>query len=181
MNKMRTMFAGLAFAAVLIAGTSAQALVTFDVISGGAQTVTVSPGATVTVQVFITTTGAASGYGVSVAYDAGTASGATAVTPAGAFPGFLPTCGAGVCGSFNALAFPALAAGTHLIGTFTMDTTGVANQINLVTGFFTAGQDSVAGDTQVVFNGGTIVVPEPSTAALMLVGLAGLARVGRRS
>jgi hypothetical protein len=173
------MLTGLAFAAVLIAGTSAQALVSFDVVSDGAQTVTVAPGATVNVQVFITTSGAASGYGVSVAYDGGTASGAAAVNPPGTFPGFAPTCAAGVCGSFNALAFPALAAGTHLIGTFSIQTG--ATTINLLTGFLTAGQDAVAGDANVVFNGGTINVPEPSTAALMLMGLAGLARVGRRS
>jgi hypothetical protein len=85
------MVAGLAFAAVLIAGTSAQALVSFDVLSNGAQTVTVAPGATVSVEVFITTTGAASGYGVSVTHSGGTASGAANVYPAGVFPGFAAT------------------------------------------------------------------------------------------
>ena len=67
MNKMRTLFVGVAFAAVLFVGTSAQALTTFSLLVGGSNAITVAPSTSVTVDVVMTTDiSTLAAYGVSI-------------------------------------------------------------------------------------------------------------------
>jgi len=99
----------------------------------------------------------------------------------------------GFAGSFQGtttnLSLPrTLPAGSYQMGTVTWHYTGNATQdIDIISGLLNFGID-VTGDAtfanmdaRTVFNGATILVPEPGTAALLGLGLMGLVVAGRRN
>ena len=78
----------------------------------------------------------------------------------------------------------------YLLGSITFDTSGLTGSADIVGGLFNVGVDGFAqvetdGSTSNIdglinFNTSSVLVPEPATASLMMLGLAGLAVASRR-
>jgi hypothetical protein len=96
----------------------------------------------------------------------------------------LPNCDTAY-GSFAALSFSALAAGTYTIGSISFDASGAAAGVQNILNFLRGGIDGVTnakGNAAAVQVNGAIlnVIPEPGTASLLGLGIMGLVLAGRR-
>lgn len=167
----------------LLIAASAQAQFRFDVYeaSGGASATTVTPGTTVTADLVFTALADASlppAYQISLAYGEDNAFvSSTNAAPLGNPTGTVSEFAPGIASSWadvNPVGTPSLFAGEQAaIGTFTF----VANESTTVAPLFnTAAGDAVFLGFTLEFGPGldVTVVPEPGTAVLVLVGLAGI-------
>ena len=133
------------------------------------------------IQLSFTTAEQVAGFATSVK-TSGTYTGSFTETIPGGFPIALPgptvTGGAtGVAGSWAAISSSAHAGGTFIVGTVVI--TVSAGQF--VTSFFTGadGLTTPIGDDVPTTLNGLTIVPEPATAALLSLGIAGVAVAGR--
>ena len=170
--------------ALLVASSPALATATFKIFETGTTNaaISASPGATVTLDLVVETTGTLNAYGVSIETDvAGTPSNPVNTPIPGSFPGAPPSCNGTTCGSWNALSLSAFAAGSYVLGTLDVQVSATGGTVT--PGLFDPSMDSVSPlDEPVVFEAAMITTPEPATALLGMVPLVtlGLLRRSRR-
>jgi hypothetical protein len=194
-----------ALVSMLGIASAAQSAVIIDFTSGGSSSIVASASSSITVDVFLTATGATrvNGYTFSVSYDSDvdganslvnfpTHAASASWTSGG--PGLSFDGGDGVIGSvmsvstiFTPAADITAADGTVFIGSIKFHVTNAVSTDGIdIDGCFNCDVYPIdfisgAGDLTTTFNGLAVnVVPEPTTASLLGLGLLGLTVAGRR-
>ena len=183
--RTKTRFALTMLCSQLMIASSAHSVTTFDLDVGlgpGLSPQTIAPGSPFDVSILMTVDGTANAFSVSVDLGGnGTGSSPLNLPVPFTVSAGTPAC-ASFCGSFAALSFTPIPPGTYTIGTFSFLSNGSSNGLPLQLGFLNPGVDFVFPNDEIVVFNPLVVVPEPTTACLLMFGLGFLgSRTSRRS